>query len=92
MSWNIFGLNLTNMTFDQSTSNFMLIEPSQRIKLYFNNVSFAMNFSSEFNFNSGFLDYKERRTAVLKVNRLSSVTLFLKLEVNKVTKGINITL
>ncbi len=28
MNWTIAGLNLTNMTFDQSTSNFMLIEPS----------------------------------------------------------------
>ena len=61
MNWTIAGLNLTNMTFDQSTSNFMLIEPSQRIKLYFNNVSFALNFTSLFNFNPGFLNYEEKR-------------------------------
>ena len=28
MNWTIVGMNLTNMSFDLSTSNFMLIEPS----------------------------------------------------------------
>ncbi len=92
MNWTIAGLNLTNMTFDHSTSNFMLIEPSQRIKLYFNNVSFALNFTSLFQFNPGFLNYQERREVEVSFNQISSVTMFLKLDVDRVTKGVNFTL
>ena len=55
-------------------------------------MSFALNFTSLFNFNPGFLDYDERREVVVSFNQLSSVTMFLKLEVDKVTKGVNFTL
>ena len=90
MIWSISGLNITNISFDMSSSNFMLIEPTQMIKLYFNNVRFHLNFTSNFSFvNKELLNYTEVTNVQVKIESINALTLLLKLEVDPKTNKLN---
>ena len=93
LTWTITGLNITNVTFDEVSSHFMLIEPTQRVKLFFNNVRFHVNFTSNFSFVDGsILNYTEVTDVQVRFDNINSITMFLFFEVNPGTKKLNATL
>jgi len=87
VNWTVSGLNITGVSFDEATSQFMFIEPSQKIKFYFTQVRFTLDFYSHFGLNHHLLDYTE--TSKIKVTfAFSSITMFVKLSVDPKTRGL----
>ena len=71
LRWDIEGLNMREITFDQSSTNIVLIEPSQKIKVFVSNLCFRLDFVSHFSMNPEFLPYEEWRNASLQVRNMS---------------------
>jgi len=60
------------------------------IKLYFNNVRFHLNFTSNFSFvNKELLNYTEVTNVQVKIESINALTLLLKLEVDPKTNKLN---
>ena len=91
VNWSISHFNITDVSFEGDTSNFLLLEPNQRIKLYFSKVKFALKFLSFFEINHS-LDYNELSNVSITINELSSVTIFIKLEVDQNTNALKMKL
>jgi len=51
-----------------------------------------LNFTSRFSFYNIFLDYSEETDVQVKLDKINAVTVFLKLEVDKDSKKLNVTL
>jgi hypothetical protein len=51
-----------------------------------------LNFTSRFSFYNKFLDYSEDTDVQVKLDKINAVTVFLKLEVDKDTKKLNVNL
>jgi hypothetical protein len=81
VNWNLARLNFTNCSFNEATSTFSLIEPSQLIKVHFTDISFNMEFISEFTIDPSIFDYTERVYTVFSVFSVPSVTLYFSLNV-----------
>jgi hypothetical protein len=65
----------------------MFIEPSQKIKFYFTQVNFTLDFYSHFGLNHHILGTTE--TSRVKVTfSFSSITMFIKLTVDPKTRGL----
>jgi len=76
LRWDIEQLNMRGVTFDQSSTNVVLIEPSQKIKVFISNLCFRLDFISHFSMNPDFLPYDERRNASLNVKNMSLTFIF----------------
>ena len=92
VNWSISCLNITDVSFEGDTSNFLLLEPNQRIKLYFSKVKFALKFLSFFMINHDLLDYDELSNVTITINELSSVTIFVSLNVDPITNALRMKL
>jgi hypothetical protein len=91
LNWTVSGLNITGVAFNEATSQFMFIEPSQKIKFYFTQVNFTLDFYSHFRLNHHLLGATE--TSRVKVTfSFSSITMFIKLTVDPKTRGLLLVL
>ena len=76
VNWTLTGFNVTDVSYDSDTSHFLLIESSQRIKLFLNNVKMSFNFISSFNLDDSILDYREMSNVTISTHITSLAVLF----------------
>jgi hypothetical protein len=77
------------MSFDKSSTNIVLIEPSQKIKVFISNLCVRMDFISNFSTQADLLDYHEIKEASLELKNIS-LTFIVKLEAQNDTKSMRI--
>jgi hypothetical protein len=71
----------------------MLIEPTQTVKIFLNNVRFHINFTSNFAMSEkNLINYSEETDVRMTFGSINGITMFLKFEVAPKTKRLKATL
>ena len=76
VDWTIENFNIDEFDFDVDSTNFVLIEPSQKVKMYFSNLNLKMSFVSNFSSNQHILEYREIRNCNLSVKNISFTVVY----------------
>ena len=71
IDWTIENLNITNVSFDEKSTSMVLVEPTQKVKTYINNLNFRVVFKSKFRINPEVIDYQEESIVEVNVANIS---------------------
>ena len=88
--FSVENLYFSEFTFDETQSSITLLEPSQKIKLYFNNIKIKMDFVCSFNTTDNMIGLKEKKSASLTFDSVS-LTMVVKLESQNNLLALNIS-